>query len=174
MTCDDPPRTLGRRRLNSAAKLPKLDLDRCELVENRLNVGRSVFTMLWKLCIFPARGAAHVNGCCLSVETPPSAVRKQVALLARVDGVLEKLLDLAGLRQAAATFHYQSDHACRTRPRAPLVRPLFTEARLFSNDVLKRGNLAFQRSVREHHAGERESVRRDLLRFGERHQVRVH
>ena len=59
--------------------------------------------MLWRdFGMLPARVAAHDYCRSRTIKTPPFAVREQVALLARVDGVSGVFCDFPGLREIFA------------------------------------------------------------------------
>jgi hypothetical protein len=160
-------------RLDAATKLEQLCFKSLEFPNQRLDLLRRVFDMLGP-AVIPSRPAADRDGQGSSVEGPPFTVSKEVALVARTDGIRQELHDRLRLLEIISKVPLdQLGHAFWALASFPLVAPPLAEIRIVRDSALQRANFSLEFRVGKHQLRKRDGVRPDVLCLGKIYVVRV-
>jgi len=160
-------------RLDAATKLEQLCFKSLEFLSQRLDLLRRVLEMLG-LAVIP-RPTADRDGQRSSVEGPPFTVRKEVALVARTDGIRQELHDRLRLLEIISEVRPdQLSHKFGALAGFPLVAPPLAETRIVRDSALQRANFSLEFGVGKHHLRKRDGVRPDLRCLRKIDIVRIH
>src|SRR5262249_37188014 len=127
-----------------------------------------------RLAILPSPPAADLDGQRSSVEAPPLAASKEVALIARTDGIRWQLHDRLCLSEIISEVRLnQLGHPFWALAGFPLIASPLAETHIGDN-ALQRANFSLEFRMGKHQSCNRDGVWSAVLCPGKIYVVRVH